>query len=58
MFFLYKLFCDDNLNHCVNYLEIKKDFKGVYTGAYNIVETMVKSNDKTPFHRKILVFSW
>ena len=36
-------------------LDIKSDFKGVIE-AYNIVERWVKSNNKTPFHRKILIF--
>ena len=29
-----------------------------YIDAYNIVERIVKSNNKTPFHRKILFFFW
>ena len=50
------LFYDDNFySIALLTLEIKNDFKGVIE-AYNIVERWVKSNNKTPFHRKILIF--
>ena len=32
-----------------------KDFKGIFVEAYNIEERRVKLNNRTSFHRKILI---
>ena len=50
------LFYDDNVNQLRWLTSDQKRFWRGYIEAYNIEERRVKSNNKTPFYRKILIF--